>query len=85
MSRNDSLLNGTPMWVKAVSVVGIPGAIALYLVYYVATTSAGDHKQLMQQHERSNAFLGQICRNTARSASQETICSQIELGVGQGQ
>lgn len=81
MSRNDNLLNGTPMWVKAASVVGIPGLIALYLVYYVTSTSAADHKTIMQQHERSNAFLGQICRNTAKSPLEMGNCGLIEQGL----
>lgn len=80
MSRDDNTLNGAPIWLKAASILGIPGVIALYLVYYVTSSSAADHKIIMQQHERSNAFLAQICRNTARGDKQALNCDQIEQG-----
>jgi hypothetical protein len=36
-SGGDPWLSGVPPWVKAVAVVGIPGVIALFLVYQVAS------------------------------------------------
>lgn|SRR5678816_989976 len=58
----DPWLAGVPSWVKAIAVVGIPGAIALFLVYQVASQlpkieerQASIEKQLEQQREAIKA------------------------------
>lgn len=46
---SDPWLSGVPAWVKAIALVGIPGAIAIFLVYLLAT-------QLPQIAERQAAI-----------------------------
>lgn len=69
------------VWLKAATTLGPLAVIALYLVYYVTSSSAAEHKMLMQQHERANSFLAQICRNTAKNAVQAQQCDNIEQGL----
>ncbi len=42
----DPLFNGVPAWVKGIAVVGIPGTIALFLVYQNATQQPKIAEQL---------------------------------------
>lgn len=75
----DPWLTGVPSWVKAVAVVGIPGVIALFLVYQVASQlpkieerQVGMEKQLEQQRqaiERETVKLDQVYRQLQRICS----------------
>ena len=50
---NSSLLNGLPMWVKGIAVVGVPSLIAFYLVLVVTgaipSALSSEHEQIQTQ------------------------------------
>lgn len=70
--------NGLPVWVKAAGTIGLPGLIALYLVYQMAsalpkTIAAHDS----DSHRDSRAIinlLSLVCANTAPDAGSRAQC-----------
>jgi hypothetical protein len=85
---NGSLANGNglPAWVRAVGFIGIPGAIALFLVYTTTAevpaltrevhTNSARLQVVQQQHAEMNLYrmLQRICSNTASTAEERTRC-----------
>lgn len=71
-------LQGLPPWVRAAAVVGIPGVIAVYLVYMLATAIPTKLDAHIQETRTGTAvqiqLLSQICSNTAPSAEERAAC-----------
>lgn len=70
--------NGGPWWVRAITTVGVPSAMALGLVYWL-TTSMSQALSLHEEHsaERVRELTGvmrQICVNTADTPADRTGC-----------
>lgn len=66
----DQWLVGVPSWVKAVAVVGIPGVIALFLVYQVAS-------QLPKIEERQAAIEKSVDDEREAVKAQSTKMDQM--------
>lgn len=87
-NSNTPLLQNLPTWTRVVAVVGIPGAIALYLVYTLTGVVAADVRSVresVQQHQQSALdhakateglakLLGRICVNTAKTPDAVEQC-----------
>lgn len=78
--RNGSL-DGLPLWARVVAVVGLPGAIAIYLVYVLATALPGKLEahaaESKADAERTLRVLQQICQNTAETPEAKASCWAI--------
>jgi hypothetical protein len=74
-------MNGLPIWVKAAGVVGIPGVIALILLYIVNATLASQVKaHEVLTHEAQAAFQRLLAHdeNTMRQTELlERICRRL--------
>lgn len=77
--------NGLPWWVKAAYMLGVPAAIALFLLWFVTTSVAGEIKGLRddtRQHMRDQArqlqYLRAICLNTAPTDLARAQCPSDE-------
>lgn len=94
MTRDPGLagpLNGLPMWVKAIAVVGLPSVICLYLVVTVTTFAMGEtgvqgmqremviHSREMRAHEMAGmqraAELKLVMEATVRAL--RSICLNV--------
>lgn len=65
-------------YASAIGKIGIPGAIAIYLVYQMATvlpTKIDAHaKESRDEAIRQTRLLQQICLNTASTSEARTAC-----------
>lgn len=61
-------------WGKLVAGVGIPGAIAFYLVTQVAGAHDGKVDRLTESLTRQTAILEMICRSVAPNAFERAQC-----------
>ena len=72
------LANGTPWIVKAVSAVGVPSAIAIYLVWLLSTqvlTAIQTHADRSEAELRELLpVLRQICINTSQTPVDRVAC-----------
>lgn len=69
-------VSGLPQWARVVALVGIPGTIALYLVYSLASFATTGVAQLHQQMEVHAAVMLQHDAQSAKSVEtlrQETF------------
>lgn len=73
--------NGGPWWVKALYMFGVPAGIALFLLYFVTSSIAGelkgardDLRQHMKDYSRQSLYLRAICLNTAPSEAARVQC-----------
>lgn len=70
-----------PMWVRATAVVGIPGLIAIYLVWFLANALPARIEAHAAESRDSNArqvqLLIQICANTATTAEARAVCWSV--------
>jgi hypothetical protein len=68
-------------WVKAVGIVGVPGLIAIYLVYVLATgfpdALAAHARESKTDSARVLRVLQQICVNTSDNQSSRDACFSI--------
>lgn len=80
------VLNGSlPVWVKAAGTIGLPGIIALYLIYQVTTSvplalQRHDAHTIRDAHAIIN-LLQLVCANTAQDGSTRASC--FHSGEGQ--
>ena len=82
--NGNGAMNGNgnmPWWVKAVGVVGIPGTIALYVLYLLAGVMADartDHQNLITEARGSLTRLREHDEHTVRTlAILELICRRL--------
>ena len=73
------LTNGSvPLWMKFISAVGVPSAIAIYLVWFLGTAVLGaieDHAEAHAAETRVlTSVLQQLCANTAQTAADRAGC-----------
>ena len=73
--------NGTmPLWMKFVSAVGVPSALAIYLVWFLANNVLGAITTHSQDHEREMdalmSVMQQVCVNTADTSEERAGCFQ---------
>lgn len=85
----DAEPNGdTPIWVRILYRYGIPGGIALFLVWFVTsglTAKLEKNQETLETHVKEQGalmkeqgyLLQQICVNTATSDSQRALCFQL--------
>lgn len=71
--------NGSlPIWAKFVSAVGVPSAIAVYLVWFLGNAVLGaitDHNDAHTQEMRMlTAIMQQVCANTAETPLERSSC-----------
>lgn len=70
--------NGGPWWVRAIGMVGVPSAMALWFVYWMTTGMS----QAISTHEERSAervreltsVMRQICVNTAETPADRSGC-----------
>jgi hypothetical protein len=74
--NNNGLL---PIWVRAVTMVGIPGALAFYLAWFLVASVSGDLRRLYDTQGLLAAYLAQICRNTASGELGRLECDRINV------
>jgi hypothetical protein len=77
-SGTDSLAGNVPVWVKAITLFGVPSSIAMYLVYIMAGTHSADVKttnELLQSHIKLSTAIEQ------RQEQQSERLSQILLAL----
>ena len=67
-----------PLWMKFVSAVGVPSAIAIYLVWFLGTAVLGAIQGHAEQHAAETrvltSVLQQLCANTATTAADRVGC-----------
>mgnify|MGYP003141317730 CR=1 FL=1 len=70
--------NGIPIWMKFVSVIGVPSAIAVYLVYFLSSSVLGAINTHSDEHQMEirmmTAVMQQLCVNTAESEAARRGC-----------
>ncbi len=71
-------LQDLPMWIRAAAIVGIPGVIAMYLVYVLANAIPAKVEAHADESRKSDAaqirLLSQICANTATTPEEKAAC-----------
>lgn len=77
--------NGSPWWVKAAYTFGIPAGIALFLLWFVTSSIAGeikgareDLRNHMRDQARQSLYLRAICLNTAPTEAARAQCPSDE-------
>lgn len=72
---------GLPTWVRAAAVVGIPGLIAIYLVWFLANALPAKIEAHATETRDANAkqiqLLIQICANTATTPEARAACWSV--------
>ena len=67
-----------PWWVDAVVKLGVPAAIALFLVWWLTSSVAASLSTIKDRLDRhvssSDFYQHQICRNTARTEAERQAC-----------
>lgn len=75
----DGMIASLPTWAKFVGVVGVPGAIALYLVYVFAAALPAMQSSIQAQAEQQRILTSQIAEHMRQMESQirlgRYICS----------
>lgn len=76
---NGAILNGSmPLWMKFVSAVGVPSAIAIYLVWFLGSAVLGAINSHAEQHADETrvltSVLQQLCANTAATPADRAGC-----------
>mgnify|MGYP001559873781 FL=1 len=73
--------NGMPWWVRALYVLGVPAAIAIFLIYFVTSAVSSELAGLradVRMHMRDQSllvyYLEALCRNTAETDTERTAC-----------
>ena len=71
--------NGSlPAWMKFVSMIGVPSAIAMYLIYFLSFAIMGSLESHEEEHAREMRALTQIiqqlCVNTADNSEDRAGC-----------
>jgi len=71
--------NGSmPLWMKFISLVGVPSSIALFLIYFLAATVMGAITSHNDNHAEEmrmlTSVMQQICANTAENAADRARC-----------
>jgi hypothetical protein len=70
-----------PVWIRAAAIVGIPGLIAVYLVWTltnnVATRIEAHTTESRDAGERQFQMLQQICTNTATTPEARASCWRV--------
>lgn len=74
-----TVTNGNlPVWAKFVSAVGVPSAIAVYLVWFLGNAVLGaitDHNDDHSQEMRIlTSIMQQVCANTAGTPVERARC-----------
>lgn len=79
--RTTELVNGMPMWVKAVAAVGLPGVMALGLLWVLASGLPSDVAAMrteITEHRRESEqmlrVLQQICVNLSATDRDRAGC-----------
>lgn len=79
--NGNGFLSGIPVWAKVASVIGIPGAIAFYLVWLGGQTLPAIHTEIIAlkaQGERQQAMYTEHMQQTAElSRLLQRICSRV--------
>lgn len=74
----DALSNGLPLWMKFISLVGVPSSIAIYLVWFLTTTVLGAISSHNDHHAEEmrvlTSVMQQICANTAENTTDRARC-----------
>lgn len=65
--NGNGLLNGLPGWAKVVAVIGIPGALAFFLVWMNAQTLPSMQEQLIRQGEQAKRTQDMILEHGRQS------------------
>jgi len=76
---NGAGFNGAmPLWMKFVSAVGVPSAIAIYLVWFLGSAVLGAINSHADQHADETrvltSVLQQLCANTAATPADRAGC-----------
>ena len=76
---NGGGFNGSmPLWMKFVSAVGVPSALCIYLVWFLATNVLGAINEHAEQHADETrvltSVLQQLCANTAATPADRAGC-----------
>lgn len=76
--RGNGVVDGLPSWARFTTIVGVPGAIAIYLVYMVATKIPADleahARETRTAQQEQTMLLRQICMNTAIDGDARRAC-----------
>jgi hypothetical protein len=67
---------------KAISVLGVTAALALYLSWFVTQVVAADLRHIKGQHDTLEMYLAQVCRNTAPTPVDRISCDRIRGTMG---
>ena len=74
----ESVVNGMPMWMKFISLVGVPSSIAIWLIYFLTTTVMGAISSHNDDHADEmrvlTSVMQQICANTSETSTDRARC-----------
>ncbi len=74
----ESVVNGMPLWMKFISLVGVPSSIAIYLVWFLTTTVLGAISSHNDDHADEmrvlTSVMQQICANTSVNSADRARC-----------
>ena len=75
---SESVVNGMPLWMKFISLVGVPSSIAIYLVWFLTTTVLGAISSHNDDHADEmrvlTSVMQQICANTSENSADRARC-----------
>ena len=75
---SESVVNGMPLWMKLISLVGVPSSIAIYLVWFLTTTVLGAISSHNDDHADEMRVLTsvmlKICANTSEICADRARC-----------
>lgn len=78
MSNGAGLNGNLPVWAKFVSAVGVPSAIAIYLVWFLGSAVLGAITSHADEHAAEirvlTSVLQQLCSNTAETPADRAGC-----------
>lgn len=82
VSPGRNSMDGLPPWARVTAVVGIPGLIAIYLVYVLATglpAKLDAHaRESTAEATKIRQLLKQICVNTADTPEARSACWNVD-------
>ena len=84
----NSKSNGGPWWLQAIYKIGVPSALAVYLIWVLASRidnnltiireniglHANDTSYLVKQNTQMEQLLRRICANTAKTVEERNSC-----------
>jgi len=90
MSDYGKIANGMPWWLKAIYTLGIPSALATYLVYFLVTTVIGNQRKMeenlnllsadyaytVKSMQKLEFLMERICSNTTKNQQERNNCFQ---------